>query len=373
LGMRATNVDSLQKSATDALSHSEGLVQTTSEEWGRAQLQTAMKAVNAAKGISEIASSSKNYEASTGFSIDESFQNLKDFTHLLENKYGLSSSQSNEVVASLSIGKTIGELLPIPSLGFNFKTETNRQEAYNELTNLSEKNQFSESLSKMKQTLERATFGTNHADEKKLMNEMSSSYQNQESLREAYSKAKQKHDSLSNLVQAFRSGTLSVEWDDSQQLLDYVAEQHYQGHRIGYDMASRMIQQRDPIALSMIHGYQKEQWKRIDAAIQGSDHVLSVDELREAYQNTTMPQTDLQEKFKNEAKVLENSTSIGGVDDFARTQHGEQQLSIQQSTDQKTSDMMNKRKNAMDANQRNTNRSITRTMISNTTGIDKDI
>lgn len=290
MGLKVSSTDHMSKMASDSLSHSEGVMQTKGEEWSKAEMATASQMVAAASAVSESINSGKAFDVSEGYNASQSLQNVADFAHSLQNKYGISSTQANQITAGLSVGGKAGEGVLSLGLnsGFDFKNQAERQAVYDEVNALAEKYGITDSFDKTQQSLEKIHFADQQSKEARLTRDASSSFQESESLRESYSKARQEHDSLSNLVQTIRSGSLNIEWDENQNLLDYVAEQKHYGHRIGHDTAYKMISRRDPVALSMIEGYQKQQWEKMESSIRGSDHVLTGEEIKELYQKAPL-------------------------------------------------------------------------------------
>ena len=388
MGMKAGSQDHMSKMSSESLAHSESVMQSKQEEWSASQMHTAGQLVNNATAISESISSGKAYDTSDGNTVSRNLQNMSDFSSQLQNRFGLNASQANRVTAGLAVGKGSkgqqGLMNYIsPNMGFDFSNSAERQAAYDDVMSLLEKYTITDSLDQTAQSMEKIHFGDNNSEEARLAQDVSSSYQESESLRESASKAQQYHDSMSNLSQSVRSGSLNVEWDENQNILDHVANQTNQGHRIGHDTAYKMIARRDPIAVASINDYQNKQWERMESAIQLSDHVLSPEEITTLYNNSSHydeagPQEnrDIKAMHTKESEQIKQSSGLteGKVSDQPKQDHGIISKRVDRDMDKGQMEMESKRQTSRDASHKHTDRSITEESIRNTWGgIDRDV
>ena len=388
MGVRVSSTDHISKMASDSLNHSESVMQSRNEEWSSSRTHAAAELVNNARTIADSINSGKAYDVSEGHSASQSFQNMADFSTQLQNKYGLNTTQSNEITAGLAVGKggkgadgLMGHLTP--NLGFNFRNQAERQATYDDVHSMAEKYGITNSLDKTAQSIEKIHFGDNQSKEARLLQDVSSSYQDSESMRESFSKAQQYHDSMSNLMQTMRSGSLNVEWDENQNLLDYIANQRDHGHRIGHDTAYKMVSRRDPIALSMIESYQQDQWKKIDETIRASDHVLSEAEIQGLYRNPTQynsmmaegdqtlsSRQDVKGRFREESSAIINQSELKEdlVRNDAQVAHDQNKQDISHQMDQRHMEMESQRGKTQQVNQKHLDSYITTEMARNLVG-----
>lgn len=388
MGMKAGSQDHMSKMTSESLTHAESVMQSKQEEWGDAQMHTASQMVNNATAISQSISSGKAYDTSESNTASRNLQNMADFSSQLQNKYGLNATQANRLTAGIAIGKgalgTSGLMGALtPSAGFDFSNQTDRQAAYDDLNVLIDKYGITDSLDQTAQSMEKIHFGDNNSEEARLVQDISSSYQASESLRESASKAQQYHDSMNNLAQTVRSGSLNIEWDENQNILDHVANQTNQGHRIGHDTAYKMIARRDPIAVSAIQDYQTKQWERMEQAIQSSDHVLTPEELTNLYNNPTQynemvpdHKPSVESSYKGESEQIKQSSGLekGRVSEQAKQDHEATEQRVGREMDRREMEMEEKRQVSKGANRKHTNRTITGEAIRNLGGgIDRDI
>ena len=387
MGMKAGSQDHMSKMTSESLTHAESVMQSKQEEWGDAQMHTASQMVNNATAISQSISSGKAYDTSESNTVSRNLQNMADFSSQLQNKYGLNATQANRLTAGIAAGRgtlgaggLMGTLTP--SAGFDFSNQTDRQAAYDELNVLIDKYGITDSLDQTAQSMEKIHFGDNNSEEARLVQDISSSYQQSETLRESASKAQQYHDSMNNLAQTVRSGSLNIEWDENQNILDYVANQTNQGHRIGHDTAYKMIARRDPIAVSAIQDYQTKQWERMEHAIQSSDHVLTPEELTNLYNNPTQykemvpeQRSSLESAHRGESEQIKQSSSLekGRVSEQSKQDYETTEQRVGREMDRREMEMEEKRHISRGINKKHSERNITAETIRNITGIDKDI
>lgn len=377
LGVRVSSTDHLSKMTSESVSHAESVMQSKQEEWGAARLETASEMINNAETLFESISSGKAYDKSTGGTFTQNLQNMREFSTQLQNRYGLNATQSNGIMAGLAAGRGI--------LGFDFKNQADRQATYDEIKAQGERYGITNTLDQTMQSIEKVHFNDSTSKEARLIEDISSSYQTSQSLRESATKAQQYHDSMNNLAQTVKSGSLNIEWDENQHILDYVANLTNQGNRIGYDTAYKMIARRDPMAVSAIQDYQREQWERIEGIIQSSDHVLTSQELSTLYHNPShyggeITTGSLKESQRETGEKIRQSSTFGSRigEDLTGAQAKKAHAFMLEEMDHKMErgvmEVEGKRQAVEDRNQKHTKRSITEETIRNTLGgIDKDI
>lgn len=382
LGIKASSMDHMEKSAVNALNHSEGMMQSKSEEWSNSQSAMVSNVVDHASTFSESLSSGKAYDMSEGHAITQSLQNVETFRNELSNRYGLSSTQSNQVMAGISAGKTLVSLIT-PSMGFNFQNQAERQAVYDEVKGLSETYSVTDSIERSAQGMQKIHFGENSSEEQRLAESISASYQTASSHKSDLSRAQQYHDNMSNLVQTMQSGAFNIERDQTQDLLNYVANQTDHGYRIGSDAARRILEMGGPMALSMIASYQQDQWNRIDSTIRGSDKVLSPEELGALYQDQNHFGTHFRDEFKGrspettfreDASRIREGNPMQGVSDQARSDFEKKHTQVEQEMREREAHIAMERHKTEVINQTHQDMTITEVTGRNLLGgIDKDV
>ena len=381
MGLRAMSQEYLSKNTTEALSHAEGVMQSQNEEWGRSRQQMTNQVVSSAGSILKSIQSGNAIDMSEGSSMTQSLQNVEDFQKQVQNKYGLSESQSNQITAALAFGRA-SEGVVKPSLGFHFNNQAERSAVYDELKSLSDRHSLQDSVETVASGMQRVSFGENTGQESRLSQDIQASYQDSESMRESASKAQQYHDNLNHAVQTLKSGGINIERDETQDLLNYVADQTYQGHRIGYDTAYKMLSRNDPMSNAYVEDYRQQKWNAINESLQGSDHVMSEGEIKKLYSNPVhygsmmKQESPMEETFKGNAETIKKGSDLEHVvpNREAQTQYADQKSRIAQEMESRQMKQMDQSTLSKKAHKKHTNRTITGEMIRNLKGgIDRDI
>ena len=193
--------------------------------------------------LSKVANSNTNMLTQahdSSFSSNQTLQNAIDFSAKLQKKFGIAGSAALE----LSIGMPrIMKLLKLGGIKATFKGSGGINYTADDISDFAESEGYKENFDTIARAVRGSSFNETQVTEKSLQQQISSSYEQADLLRENISAQLQKSTRLSNAASLLAGSNYDTRVIRTQDFLDYIANSPAtNGHgRIGYDTAASII------------------------------------------------------------------------------------------------------------------------------------
>jgi conjugal transfer mating pair stabilization protein TraG len=373
LGVKISSSDHISEQASNEARHTESLIKGFNKELFQSQTMTAAKVVDAASTFSAGFSSGTMNDTSQGYTVTKSLQNIESFRSEMMNRYGLTETQASQLSASIGAGGSIKGLFTA-SMGLNFTNEAQKQAAYEDIKAASEQYNLQDSIEKSAQGMEKIHFGENSAQEQRLAESISASYQKSEGYKTDISEAQQYHDSMSHLAQTMKSVSLNAEWDQTQNFIKWAANQEDNGHRLGEHTVLKMLKEGGSRAHALVAEFNNHLFNDFKSTIQGSNNVLSQEEFESrmkdpnAYEKSFRQNNQIEGSFNQSVSKIKEETQIAKVSDQARNDYERNHIQVEQKMQDRENDLSDKINNTKETNQEQQDRNTTGKMFENLIG-----
>lgn len=145
---------------------------------------------------------------------------------------------------------------------------------------------------------------------------------------------------------------------------------------IGTSTAQKMIKHRDPMATAALETFQTQKFEKLKASIQSSDHVLSREEIQEAYGQTSVGKSPEQTFERNKEAISSQAQESGltqdNVSGEAVNKFNEQKNRVSMQVQQEQDSIGQNRQKIQQKNERRQGEFLTKRAIKNLGGITKE-
>lgn len=288
-----------QKSLSDARS----FMESKSVAAGKAIETASQDTTNFLSSVGKAISSGEDFHQGTSASEAKSFQNFKNFVRDIQQTTGLNENQAVEAAIGASSGAL--QLVGVDIRG-GFSTSAARNQAIATAKSIADQTNYSENFDKVISSAQ--SFAESHHDTKnaELGKNVASSLNQAQSLREEFSVAQNRVNTISNDISASQGKSLSINKNLTQEILDFIAHQPInagpdgasQGS-IGHEGARRIMEANGAEARAYYERFQQENPQYTIESINSSQHL-----------------TRLSSKYESESSKLK-------TDFNAAAQHGQ--------------------------------------------------
>lgn len=280
--------------AQEQVSHATSVVQAQSQELASAKSTAARQVVSLAMAMSKGQNSTEGYDHSTAVGKNKAVSNVAQFNETIQDQYGLNSRQSAEISAAVVVGQGTPQLIKSFG-GFELRGEASgraisgaeRAAAFQDIHSLAKNMQVSNSLDKTVRSVKDLKFGSSQSEEARLVDDISSSGERMTSARHSISKAQQVADNYTKFYSMSKSGAFNIDRDESQELLEFTADQKDNGRKIGMDGAYRLLNTGGYQASACAAAFRESKWQSISSQIENSSTVHSEQDIMGIYENAT--------------------------------------------------------------------------------------
>ncbi len=226
------------------------------------------------------------------FSNNQTLQNAIDFSKKVQDKFGISGSLALEAAIGTS---GIFKLLKLGGVKSKFKGSGGVNYTYEDIDDFAKSVGYRENFDSIARAVQGLSFNETQSKEKSLQQQISSSYEQSNSLRDSISAHLQTSERLSKAASLLESSNYDARTVRTQDFLDYIANSRANNVKglIGYDTAASIIDStRGPLADRKQEFLERFQEERTKKAIE----YFSQHEIRD--------QVDLDNAFNNLTKNI---------------------------------------------------------------------
>ncbi len=312
LRVRPHTNENWSRLAQDQISHNNAVIQSQSQELSEAKSIASRQVVSLATAMGKGQSSSQGYDRNVSVGENSVFQDSKNFTKTIQDQYSLNENQAAEVAASVVVGGgTPGILKSLTSMEIrsegkgSLTSKADRSAIASDIHTLAEGMNLNNSLERAVRTAKDIKFNDSQSTEARLVDDISSSMDKVSSARDNISKAQQHSDSYTKFYSMSKSGAFNTDRDESQELLEYTANQMDNGRRIGMDGAYRILNSGGYKADEIISHYREDKWNSIKSQIESSDKIQTDEDIKRIYENANIYQSRAKDYSLGDASGVE--------------------------------------------------------------------
>jgi len=270
------------------------VLQAQSEEYSVARMEAARQVLNLANSNARGQSGSEGYDQSTAFGRNTAVSQAMRFSKSLEDRYGFNETQATELAASIMAGVGTPKILE-KLFSFNAEgrgtasTKADKAKQASDIQNLANEMGITNSLDESVRNMKDSKFSDSHSREARFAQDIGHTMERAENTREAMSKTQQAIDSYSKLQSFSKTGAFNIDRDESQELLEFTANQTLQGRCIGADGAYRLLNTGGYQADAIVSAFREQKWEGIKSQIDGGLSIKTEEDLNALYRNASLP------------------------------------------------------------------------------------
>jgi conjugal transfer mating pair stabilization protein TraG len=284
LRIRANSSENFAERAEEQIFHQNALLQSQSEEYSVARMEAARQVLNLANSSARGQSSSEGYDQSTAFGRNTAVSQALKFSKTLQDQYGFSEKQAADLTASIMAGTP--KWLGVSADG---SSSAGREKTAQDIQNLANEMGITNSLDESIRNMKDSKFSDSHSREARFAQDIGHTMERAENTREAMSKTQQAIDSYSKLQSFSKTGAFNIDRDESQELLEFTANQTLQGRRIGIDGAYRLLNIGGYQADAIVSAFREQKWEGIKSQIDSGLSIKTEEDINALYRNASLP------------------------------------------------------------------------------------
>ena len=288
LSIKSNLNSNLSKQIQEGISHQTSNLESLSEEYTQSRMSAARQVVNLAQSWGKGQTGSDGFSHDNSVGDNKSLSQTSRFTKSLEDRFGFSESQAADITASLMAGtpKWLGISADVKGSG---SSKADRSKQASDIQQMAKDMGVSNSLDEATRSLRDYKFGNSQSQEARLAQDIGHTMEKSDSLRSSMGKTQQIIDSYNKSQSLMQSGSLNMDRDQTQQLLEFTAKEMKNGRPMGMHAAKYLLTQGGPEADVIQARFAEAKFNQIKSSIEGGMSIQSEADVKALYNNTPTP------------------------------------------------------------------------------------